>query len=145
MSFTLAAIVASSCQRPIQQSRILKLVPFGAAALFIVVCADSILYLLLFYVQATCKVIWIQIPACDRARWWQLNSAAPLGNQDTSTVTWSPHLFRSHQVIGWLPLLIGSSTGAPSPPRLWRHLLVQVSVTITLSHNSTNTLTYICI
>ena len=46
--------------------------------------------LLLFYVLSTSKVISGWVPTCDRTHPWQLYSAAPLGNQATSTMTQYP-------------------------------------------------------
>ena len=44
----------------------------------------------MFYVLATSKVISGPVPACDSAHSWWLYSAARLGNQVTSTMTWYP-------------------------------------------------------
>ena len=50
-------------------------------SLFIIVC-------LLFYVITKSKVISEWVPNCDSAQSWRLYSAAPLGDQPTSTITW---------------------------------------------------------
>ena len=46
------------------------------------------LCLLLFYVLATSKIISWWVPTCDSAHSWQLYSAASLGHQAASTITW---------------------------------------------------------
>ena len=42
---------------------------------------------LLFYALATSKAISGRIPTCDSAHSWSLYSAAPMGDQATSTMT----------------------------------------------------------
>ena len=44
----------------------------------------------LFCVIAISKVISEQLPTCDSVNSWWLYSAAPLGNQSASTMTWYP-------------------------------------------------------
>ena len=50
--------------------------------------ANIILFCLLFYVLATSKIITGWAPTCGSVHSWWLYSAAPLGNQVTSTMTW---------------------------------------------------------
>ena len=47
-------------------------------------------WLLEFYVLPTCKDISGWVTTCDSAHSWQLDNAAPLGDQTTSTMTWCP-------------------------------------------------------
>ena len=46
--------------------------------------------LLMFCTLATYKIMSGPAPTCDSAHSWWLYSAAPLGNQFTSTMTWYP-------------------------------------------------------
>ena len=46
--------------------------------------------LLLFYILASSKVISGRVLTWDSTHLWRLNSAATLGNQPTSTMTWYP-------------------------------------------------------
>ena len=43
---------------------------------------------LFFYILATSKAISGRVPTCDSVHSWQPYSAAPLGNQVVSTMTW---------------------------------------------------------
>ena len=53
-------------------------------------CTTSIGWLLEFYALATSKVILGQVMTCASVHSWRLYSAAPLGDQATSTMTWYP-------------------------------------------------------
>ena len=49
-------------------------------------------FVLLFYVLATSKVISGWVPPCDNAHSWQLYSAASLGHQAAGTITCYPRM-----------------------------------------------------
>ena len=69
-------------------------------------------YSLLFYVLATSNVISGWILTCDSSHSWWLYSAAPLGQQTASTMTWN--LFQSYypdnEPTSPCPILIMPST-----------------------------------
>ena len=72
----------------------------------------SLLVCLLFYILATFKVISGCVPTCDSAHSWWLYSAAPLGYQTASTVTWYPTQSHYHDTepTSPFPILIMPST-----------------------------------
>ena len=53
-------------------------------------CLWVVVWLLGFHVLSPFKVISGRVPTCDIAHLWQLNSAAPLGDQAASTMTGYP-------------------------------------------------------
>ena len=71
-----------------------------------------IVCLLLLYVLTTSKVISGRVPTCDRAHSWLLYSAAQLGNQAASTMTWfSTHShYPDPEPTSPCPILIMPST-----------------------------------
>ena len=68
-------------------------------------------FCLLFYVVlTTSKVTSVWVPACGSAHSWQLYSAASLGNQAISTMTWYPTQSHYPEPNSPCPILITLST-----------------------------------